>query len=144
MRMENPKAGRKGNLNVATEVSEKTTFTKQFENWRQITISDFFWKFNSDLIFGWQTSGFSNSPVSSRGWAQESKGGYSGVPKGTSPEQFSAVFLKLLSWGVELVVPKLTVLYNSSTEVCRPNWRMLCGSATGRSRATARRHEAAS
>jgi hypothetical protein len=28
MRMENPKAGRKGNLNVATEVSEKTTFTK--------------------------------------------------------------------------------------------------------------------
>ena len=32
MRMENPKAGRKGNLNVATEVSEKTTFTKQFEN----------------------------------------------------------------------------------------------------------------
>ena len=144
MRMENPKAGRKGNLNVATEVSEKTTFTKQFENWRQITNSDFFWKFNSDLIFGWQTSGFSNSPVSSRGWAQESKGRYSGVSKGTSLEQIlPAVLYKLLSWGFELV-PKLTVLYNSSTEVCRPNWRMLCGSATGRSRATARRHEAAS
>ena len=42
--MENPKAGRKGNLNVATEVSEKTTFTKQFENGRQITNSDFFFE----------------------------------------------------------------------------------------------------
>lgn len=31
MRMENPKAGRKGNLNVATEVSEKITVTKHFK-----------------------------------------------------------------------------------------------------------------
>ena len=74
MRLENMKAGRKGNLNVATEVANWIVII--YKLWKEFVISMF-------LIASPLDQGISSRAFSSYGWGAESKRGYFGVPKGT-------------------------------------------------------------
>lgn len=71
MRLENMKAGRKGNLNVATEVCD----CELLFSWCFDFGIGFLWLF----MFAYCQIGFSSGTFSSYGWGAKSKRGHFGV-----------------------------------------------------------------